>query len=216
MAKETAHQFGTPLTSLLGWIELLKINYNDPDKVLDTAEEIEDDVQKLGKITNRFSKIGSKAELKRENLADSLQEIHEYFSRRLPRFGKKVELSLSVPSDIEVLINRELFEWVIENLVKNALDAIEHTNGVIKISAREMKNKVEIEVNDNGKGVDLKRRKDIFRPGYSTKKRGWGLGLSLSKRIIEEYHSGKIFVSNSSPDEGTTFKIILDKPGKEG
>lgn len=211
MAKETAHQFGTPLTSLLGWIELLKLNYNDPDKVLDTAEEIQNDVQKLSRITNRFSKIGSKAELKKENVMDGLTEIYEYFSRRLPRLGKKVDLQLDGDPAIKAMLNRELFGWVIENLVKNALDAIEHSDGKISISVLEHKNKIEIEVTDNGKGIDLKRRKDVFRPGYSTKKRGWGLGLSLSKRIIEEYHSGKIFVSNSVPGEGTTFKIILDK-----
>ncbi len=213
MAKETAHQFGTPLTSLMGWIELLKLNYNDPDKVLDTAEEINNDVQKLSRITNRFSKIGSKAELKKENVKDSLTEIYEYFSRRLPRLGKKVELILEGDNTAEAMLNRELFGWVIENLVKNALDAIDHSSGRILISIADVKNKIEIEVKDNGKGIDLKRRKDVFRPGYSTKKRGWGLGLSLSKRIIEEYHSGKIFVSNSAPGEGTTFKIILNKIG---
>ncbi|MBK7865856.1 MAG: ATP-binding protein [Ignavibacteriales bacterium] len=110
------------------------------------------------------------------------------------------------------MINRELFGWVIENLVKNALDAIDHDAGKISIKISQVKSKVEIEVTDNGKGIDLKRRKDVFRPGYSTKKRGWGLGLSLSKRIIEEYHSGKIFVSNSIPGEGTTFRIIIDSP----
>lgn len=212
MAKETAHQFGTPLTSLMGWIELLKLNYADPDKVLDTAEEINNDVQKLSRITNRFSKIGSRAELKKENLYDSLQEIYEYFTRRLPRLGKKVEFTLEGDIHAEGMINRELFGWVIENLVKNALDAIDHDAGKISIKISKVKSKVEIEVTDNGKGIDLKRRKDVFRPGYSTKKRGWGLGLSLSKRIIEEYHSGKIFVSNSIPGEGTTFRILINAP----
>ena len=216
MAKETAHQFGTPLTSLMGWIELLKLNYADPDKVLDTAEEINNDVQKLSRITNRFSKIGSQAELKKENLYDSLQEIYQYFTRRLPRLGKKVELTLEGDLNAEGMINRELFGWVIENLVKNALDAIDHDAGKISIKIIQVKSKVEIEVTDNGKGIDLKRRKDVFRPGYSTKKRGWGLGLSLSKRIIEEYHSGKIFVSNSIPGEGTTFRIIIDSPHTTG
>jgi|APTNR8051073442_1049403.scaffolds.fasta_scaffold01134_16 signal transduction histidine kinase len=216
MAKETAHQFGTPLTSLMGWIELLKLNYSDPDKVLDTADEINNDVQKLSRITNRFSKIGSKAELKKENLYDSLQEIYEYFTRRLPRLGKKVELTLEGDLNAEGMINRELFGWVIENLVKNALDAIDHDAGKISIKIAQVKSKIEIEVTDNGKGIDLKRRKDVFRPGYSTKKRGWGLGLSLSKRIIEEYHSGKIFVSNSIPGEGTTFRIIIDSPHSTG
>ncbi|MCA0388803.1 MAG: HAMP domain-containing histidine kinase [Bacteroidetes bacterium] len=213
MAKETAHQFGTPLTSLMGWIELLKLNYSDPDKVLDTAEEINNDVHKLSRITNRFSKIGSKAELKKENVKDSLTEIYEYFSRRLPRLGKKVDLVLQGDDKAEAFINKELFGWVIENLIKNALDAIDHSTGRIVVNVVQVKNKIEIDVTDNGKGIDLKRRKDVFRPGYSTKTRGWGLGLSLSKRIIEEYHAGKIFVSNSIPGEGTTFKIILNKAG---
>lgn len=213
MAKETAHQFGTPLTSLMGWIELLKLNYSDPDKVLDTAEEINNDVHKLSRITNRFSKIGSKAELKKENVKDSLTEIYEYFSRRLPRLGKKVDLVLQGDDKAEAFINKELFGWVIENLIKNALDAIDHSTGRIVVNVVQVKNKIEIDVTDNGKGIDLKRRKDVFRPGYSTKTRGWGLGLSLSKRIIEEYHAGKIFVSNSIPGEGTTFKIILNRAG---
>lgn len=213
MAKETAHQFGTPLTSLMGWIELLKLNYSDPDKVLDTAEEINNDVHKLSRITNRFSKIGSKAELKKENVKDSLTEIYEYFSRRLPRLGKKVDLVLQGDEHAEAFINKELFGWVIENLIKNALDAIDHSTGRIVVNVVQVKNKIEIDVTDNGKGIDLKRRKDVFRPGYSTKTRGWGLGLSLSKRIIEEYHAGKIFVSNSIPGEGTTFKIILNRAG---
>ncbi|MBE2279143.1 MAG: HAMP domain-containing histidine kinase [Ignavibacteriaceae bacterium] len=211
MAKETAHQFGTPISSLMGWIELLRINYNDPDKVLDTAEEISNDVEKLNKITNRFSKIGSKADLKPENLLNCLERITDYFKRRLPRIGKMVDLRLECDEKIVAMMNTELFEWVIENLIKNSLDAIEHENGIISISAKEIRNNIEIEVSDNGKGIDTKRRKDVFRPGYSTKKRGWGLGLSLSKRIVEDYHKGKIMVKSSAAGEGTTFKIIINK-----
>lgn len=211
MAKETAHQFGTPISSLMGWIELLRINYHDPDKVLDTAEEISNDVEKLNKITNRFSKIGSKADLKPENLLNCLERITDYFKRRLPRIGKMVDLRLECDDKIVAMMNTELFEWVIENLIKNSLDAIEHENGIISISAKEIRNIIEIEVSDNGKGIDTKRRKDVFRPGYSTKKRGWGLGLSLSKRIVEDYHKGKIMVKSSTAGEGTTFKIIINK-----
>lgn len=209
MSKETAHQFGTPISSLMGWIEILKMHYDDKDKVLDTAHEIENDVEKLNKITNRFSKIGSKPELKAENLSFALDKVVSYFNRRLPQSGKKVNLAINCPNDITVLINVDLFEWVIENLIKNALDAIDHDNGLVEINVFRNKKMVEIEVTDNGKGIEIKRRKDIFRPGYSTKRRGWGLGLSLSKRIIEGYHHGKIFVKSSVPWVATTFKIIL-------
>ncbi len=211
MAKETAHQFGTPLSSLLGWIEILRLNYNDPDKVLDAADEITNDVEKLNRITYRFSKIGSKPELKPVNLHSTLTKVLEYFTRRIPQTGKKVDLNLSGNKDLMANINLELFDWVIENLIKNALDAIDNNNGKIDIVFRENKKFVEIEVTDNGKGIERNRRKDIFRPGYSTKRRGWGLGLSLSKRIIEEYHKGKIFVKSSLPEQGTVFLIRLKK-----
>lgn len=211
MAKETAHQFGTPLSSLLGWIEILRLNYNDPDKVLDAADEITNDVEKLNRITYRFSKIGSKPELKPVNLHSTLTIVLEYFTRRIPQTGKKVDLNLSGNKDLMANINLELFDWVIENLIKNALDAIDNNNGKIDIVFTENKKFVEIEVTDNGKGIERNRRKDIFRPGYSTKRRGWGLGLSLSKRIIEEYHKGKIFVKSSLPEQGTVFLIRLKK-----
>ncbi len=173
MAKETAHQFGTPLSSLLGWIEILRLNYNDPDKVLDAADEITNDVEKLNRITYRFSKIGSKPELKPVNLHSTLTIVLEYFTRRIPQTGKKVDLNLSGNKDLMANINLELFDWVIENLIKNALDAIDNNNGKIDIVFRENKKFVEIEVTDNGKGIERNRRKDIFRPGYSTKRRGW-------------------------------------------
>jgi len=209
MAKETAHQFGTPISSLMGWLEMLKLNYKDPDKVLDVTEEISNDVEKLNKITYRFSKIGAKPELAKKNVIEEMKQVVAYFERRLPQTGKTVELKIIGDESACAEINSELFEWVIENLIKNALDAIEGTSGKIEISVKEFKKRVEVEVTDSGKGIEMKRRKDVFRPGYSTKKRGWGLGLSLSKRIIEGYHSGKIFVKSSMPGEGTTFKIVL-------
>jgi signal transduction histidine kinase len=209
MAKETAHQFGTPISSLMGWLEMLKMNYREPDKVLDITEEISNDVEKLNKITYRFSKIGAKPELAKKNVIEEMKQVIAYFERRLPQTGKSVELKISGDEKACAEINSELFEWVIENLIKNALDAIEGTSGKIEISVKEFKKRVEVEVIDSGKGIEMKRRKDVFRPGYSTKKRGWGLGLSLSKRIIEGYHGGKIFVKSSMPGEGTTFKIIL-------
>jgi len=211
MAKETAHQFGTPISSLMGWLEMLKLNYKQPDAVLDITEEISSDVEKLNKITYRFSKIGSKPEIKNHIVYEEAKKVIDYFNRRLPQTGKSVELTLTGNQTLCAKINPELFEWVLENLVKNALDSIENKIGKININITEAKKAVEIEVSDNGKGIDLRRRKDVFRPGYSTKKRGWGLGLSLSKRIIEGYHGGKIFVKSSSPEEGTTFKVILKK-----
>ena len=211
MAKETAHQFGTPISSLMGWIEMMKMNYQKPDAVLDITEEISSDVDKLNRITYRFSKIGAKPEIKNQIVYEEVKKVTEYFNRRLPQTGKTVELTISGNETCCAQINGELFEWVLENLIKNALDAIETQKGKINIDILENKKNIELGVSDNGKGIDLRRRKDVFRPGYSTKKRGWGLGLSLSKRIIEGYHGGKIFVKNSSPAEGTTFKILLKK-----
>jgi signal transduction histidine kinase len=211
MAKETAHQFGTPISSLMGWLEMLKINYKEPDKVLDTAEEISNDVEKLNKITYRFSKIGASPELKKCIVFEEVKKVTDYFQRRLPQSGKSVELSIDGNKEASAQLNPELFEWVIENLVKNALDAIDSKQGKISIEVLDNKTNVEVDISDNGKGIDMKRRKDVFRPGYSTKRRGWGLGLSLSKRIIDGYHNGKIFVKNSAIGEGTTFKIILNK-----
>ena len=211
MAKETAHQFGTPISSLMGWLEMLKLGYKEPDKVLDITEEISSDVEKLNRITYRFSKIGSAPEMKSHYVSEEVKKVTDYFSKRLPQSGKAVQLNITGDKNIQVNLNAELFEWVLENLIKNALDAIDHKEGKIDINISQTNRNVEIEVADNGKGIDLKRRKDIFRPGYSTKRRGWGLGLSLSKRIIEGYHGGKIFVKNSVSGEGTTFKILLKK-----
>lgn len=214
MAKETAHQFGTPISSLMGWIEMLKMHYHDKDRVLDIANEISDDIERMNKITYRFSKIGAVPELKPLSVYDEILKVKDYFERRIPQLGKSVEIFIVGDKNATAHLNSELFEWVIENLIKNALDAIDHKQGRIDISIKELRKQIDIEVKDNGKGIDLKRRKDIFRPGYSTKRRGWGLGLSLSKRIIEVYHKGKIFVKSSILGEGTTFKIILKKAYK--
>ena len=211
MAKETAHQFGTPISSLMGWLEMLKLNYANPDKVLDISDEIESDVEKLSKITYRFSKIGSIPELKSKPVYEEVKNVTDYFQRRLPQTGKTVDLNIEGDKKVCAELNSELFGWVIENLIKNALDAIDSKKGKIDIIVKDTRSHVEVEVSDNGKGIEIKRRKDVFRPGYSTKRRGWGLGLSLSKRIVEGYHKGKIFVKNSAPGEGTTFKIILNK-----
>jgi signal transduction histidine kinase len=195
----------------MGWIEMLKIHYQDKDRVLDITNEISDDVEKLNRITYRFSKIGAVPELKKLSVYEEIHKVTQYFERRLPQLGKSVEIILQGDKQPSAELNAELFEWVIENLIKNALDAIDHKQGKIEITVKELRKEIEIDFTDNGKGIDLKRRKDIFRPGYSTKRRGWGLGLSLSKRIIEVYHKGKIFVKGSVIGEGTTFKIILKK-----
>ena len=211
MSKETAHQLGTPISSLMGWNEMLKMNYSNQDKVLDISDEMDSDLLRLNKITKRFSKIGSKPDLIEENPYKIIESVINYFQRRLPQLGKNVVISINGNVELKVKLNIELFEWVIENLIKNALDAIENKEGTITFNVEMIRNRVEIEVTDNGKGIEHNRRKDIFRPGYSTKRRGWGLGLSLSKRIIEDYHNGKIFVKQSALNVGTTFKIILVK-----
>lgn len=212
MAKETAHQLGTPISSLMGWYEYLKISYTKKEKVLEIAEEINSDLTRLNKVANRFSKIGSKPALQKVKIVDLLNRVMEYFHKRIPQTGKNVEININSDINPEVNLNAELFEWVIENLIKNSLDAIgRDQRGKIDINIIENSSNIFLEVEDNGKGINSKRKKDVFRPGYSTKRRGWGLGLSLSKRIIENYHNGKIFVKSSSPGKGTIFQITLNK-----
>jgi signal transduction histidine kinase len=210
MARETAHQLGTPISSMMGWVELLKHQTGSSDPtIVDTLHDMDNDLQRLQKIASRFSRIGSKPDLKDENLVEVIEKVLQYFQRRIPQTGKKVQLSLEHKSPITAQINSELFEWVIENLVKNGLDAIESGSGKITITLSERQNFVNIDVTDTGKGIDMTYRKEVFRPGFSTKKRGWGLGLSLSQRIIETYHSGKLTLKDSKPGIGTTFRIKL-------
>ncbi|MEN8157675.1 MAG: HAMP domain-containing sensor histidine kinase [Bacteroidota bacterium] len=204
MSKETAHQLGTPISSLMGWMEILKQSELDPD----TVEEMQKDASRLEKITDRFSKIGSKPTLKRSDLSMILTESLDYMRNRGP---KNIEYLLDLPEKpIRAILNNTLFEWVIENLCKNATDAIKRGGRVI-LHAVETENSVIIDVEDSGKGIAKSRFKTIFKPGYTTKRRGWGLGLSLSKRIIESYHNGKIFVLSSDPDDSTIIRIILKK-----
>lgn len=214
MAKETAHQLGTPLSSLMGWIEMMKEYASDNPKQLSTISEMEHDLHRLQKVTERFSKIGSKPSFKEEDLHEVVQSVLNYFQQRLPsRFaqGKQIDIGITTEEHPTIRINRELFEWVIENLIKNALDAMEDSVGKITFSITSKGNIILVDVKDTGKGIDMKMRKDIFRPGYSTKKRGWGLGLSLSKRIIEDYHKGKLFVKESKIGRGTIFRMKLTK-----
>lgn len=202
LSKETAHQLGTPISSLLAWLELLKAKYDD--KLL---QEMGKDVDRLSIIAERFSKIGSAPELKVVNLKEVVQNATQYISKRT---SQKVNIQCHFLGEEPMLIqlNVPLFEWVIENLCKNAVDAMEG-NGEIDIYIQKKHNEYVIDVKDTGKGIEKKQFKTIFNTGFTTKERGWGLGLSLAKRIIEEYHQGKIFVKQSEIKKGTVFRIIL-------
>lgn len=212
MSRETAHQLGTPLSSLLGWTEMLRLNAAEPAQVVSISDEISKDIERLNRIATRFSKIGSKPDLKIQNVVSVVSGVMGYLEDRMPRLGSAIAFSLETTHDeIPVAINRELFEWVLENLIKNASEAIESPHGSIAIRIEQPENgdHVLIDVTDTGKGMDARRRKEVFRPGFSTKTRGWGLGLTLAKRIVEEYHHGKLFVKDSAPGKGTTFRIRL-------
>jgi len=204
MAKETAHQIGTPLSSLLGWIELLRADNVDESMV----SEIEKDVTRLNVIADRFSKIGSIPELKKHNVVKETQDAFQYLESRS---SKQITFIFdSQKEEIYSQINLQLFGWVIENLVKNAIDAMKG-KGTIAININETMKSINILISDTGKGIPKNMRQQIFSPGFTTKQRGWGLGLSLSKRIIEDYHKGKIFVQKSEIDKGTTFCVSLRK-----
>lgn len=205
LSKETAHQLGTPISSLMAWVEVLKEEY--PDDAL--IPELDKDVSRLRLISDRFSKIGSKPELAMVSLQEVLAHVVDYIDRRT---SHNVVIRCQLPDhDVMVNINAALFEWVIENLCKNAVDAMNGGPGTISIAVMETGQKVAIDVVDTGKGISKKNIKNVFRPGFTTKKRGWGLGLSLAKRIIEEYHKGRIFVKSSEVGVGTTFRIELWK-----
>jgi len=209
MAKEAAHQLGTPISSLMGWLEVLRAKESVDESERLTFDEIEKDIQRLTRVSSRFSGIGSLPKLDEQSLKPVIENISEYMRRRLPQGGKTVELSIDIPEELKAPLNAELFEWVIENLLKNAIDATLFEQGKIDISAKKMDGNVLIDVSDSGKGIDRRQWKNVFRPGYSTKKRGWGLGLSLARRIVEDYHGGSLVLLHSRPDEGTTFRITL-------
>lgn len=210
MAKESAHQLGTPLSSLLGWIALLKDGINDRN-LLKITHELENDVQRLQSIAERFNKIGSAPELKPQRLGPVLEHVTDYMERRLPQISSHILLKKDIESAARVNMNSELLSWAVENLLKNAIDAIEPgmDDAVVGIRSRTEEDSVIIDVVDTGRGIEKKNFKEVFNPGFSTKKRGWGLGLSLSRRIVEDYHKGQIFVYKSAPGKGTTFRIIL-------
>lgn len=209
MARETAHQLGTPISSMLGWVELLKEQDNENPTAAETLRDMENDLHRLQKIAARFSKIGSKPDLHDEDVVDVVSKVMEYFKRRIPQTGKRIQLQIEHNGQAFARINRELFEWVIENLTKNGLDAIETGVGKITYTIADHGKYVFVDVTDTGKGIDAKNKKDVFRPGFSTKQRGWGLGLSLARRIVESYHKGKLLLKDSRPGVGTTFRIKL-------
>lgn len=205
MAKETAHQLGTPLSSLQGWVEMLK----DQEGNETIAYEMSKDVDRLKLVSDRFGKIGSTPQLEETNIVKQVNEMVSYIKRRAP---EKVIFTINSrnETDIPVMINAPLFDWVIENLLKNALDAMDG-KGSIAVDIKNETAQVIVDIADSGKGITGKNLSQVFKPGFTTKKRGWGLGLSLSKRIIQQYHKGELFVKSSEPGRGTTFRIVLKK-----
>jgi signal transduction histidine kinase len=206
LAKETAHQLGTPLSSLMAWVEVIR---EDPDmRQKGMVEELEKDIQKLKVVTERFSSIGSVPILRKENVVVLVNNVVTYLR---PRVSSKIKIEVfTLSENIFANVHAPLFEWVIENLIKNAVDAMGNAGTIAIKILRGNEGKVFIDVSDTGKGIPRSKMNMVFRPGFTTKKRGWGLGLTLAKRIIDTYHNGKIFVKNSEENEGTTFRIILN------
>ncbi|MBA2407284.1 MAG: HAMP domain-containing histidine kinase [Chitinophagales bacterium] len=209
MAKETAHQLGTPISALSGWVDYMKLQIDENHESYKVIPEVEKDIERLELIAERFSKIGSIPDLVSANLYDEVEKSTQYIRRRA---SGKVIIRLDAPQgkDVEAMISPPLFAWVIENLLKNALDAI-GGSGEIDISVNKQGKQTFIDIKDSGKGIPPGKLKTVFQPGYSTKKRGWGLGLSLAKRIVEEFHNGKIFVKESQVGKGTTFRIVFKR-----
>ena len=203
LSKETAHQLGTPISSLNAWNELLKATY--PNDAL--LPQMDEDIRRLQMIAERFSKIGSQPTLNQEAILPIVQSAMEYMRVRT---SNKITYTLHADTDCQVMVCKPLFEWVIENLCKNAIDSMEG-KGEITLSLTKQENKVHLDITDTGKGIDRRHFKTIFKPGYTSKKRGWGLGLSLAKRIIEDYHRGKLFVKQSQIGVGSTFRITLEQ-----
>ncbi|MCP4883913.1 MAG: HAMP domain-containing histidine kinase [Flavobacteriales bacterium] len=202
MAKETAHQLGTPISSLMAWNQLLEAQGVDQNIIV----EMNKDIERLNTVTNRFSKIGSDAILKQMNLVPIITKSVDYLKLRI---SAKIDLSLSSESDVIMAnVNSALLEWVIENITKNAVDSMEG-KGKIGIELRQVEDEIQIDITDTGKGIPANKLKTVFQPGYTTKKRGWGLGLSLVKRIVEDFHNGKVYVLKSELDKGTTFRLTF-------
>ncbi len=208
MARETAHQLGTPVSALMGWVDLLK---EKPERVDSILNEMNEDINRLDQIGNRFSKMGSSADKSNIRVAEMVTSVVNYLERRLPSLGKQVTINNTTKANAVIQANEVLLSWALENVIRNGIDAIEKEDGMIDIWATEDSQYIYIHVRDNGKGILRKDRKHVFRPGFSTKSRGWGLGLSLTQRIIQEIHSGSISIVDSSPGIGSEFQIRLPK-----
>lgn len=218
MAKETAHQLGTPLSSLLGWLEVVRMKYQSGNSEVfgryeleEIVERMQSDIKRLERVANRFGQIGSMPELRPVDLNTTIREVVSYFRTRLPGGGKGVKIEESYGEVKQLKINPELIAWVMENLIKNSLEVISPADGWIRISTSTSDDgkRAYITITDNGRGIPARRQNKVFLPGYTTKKRGWGLGLTLAKRIVEEYHRGRIQLTESVPDRQTTFLVTL-------
>ncbi|MBT3608662.1 MAG: HAMP domain-containing histidine kinase [Candidatus Marinimicrobia bacterium] len=204
MARETAHQLGTPVSALMGWVDWLK---EHPEKTEELIPEMEADLLRLEQIGRRFSKMGSKPEMEEFDLSERVERVVNYLMKRMPSLGKKVELINDIQPGISIKANGSLLAWSIENIIRNGIDAIDREDGKVTVSLRKDENAIKVRIQDNGKGIPKKDWRNIFRPGFSTKRAGWGLGLSLSTRIVEEIHSGRLHVIESSPKNGTIIEI---------
>ena len=208
LSRETAHQLGTPVSALLGWLDYLKHEKTDLEKIL---PEIESDIERLQQVNRRFSKMGSKPEVEYFNLSERISSTLEYLEKRMPSLGGKVILVNKIDPDVKIKANGTLISWAVENLIRNGIDAINKENGKIEVALKQDVHYVKIHITDNGCGIPKKDWKNIFRPGFTTKNSGWGLGLSLCERIINDVHGGKVSVLASSISEGTTFEIAISK-----
>ena len=206
LSRETAHQLGTPVSALLGWLDYLKNDNSNIEKIL---PEMESDIERLQQVNRRFSKMGSKPEMEFFDLSKRIESVLSYLNRRIPTLGKKVDLVNDIDPDIKIMANGTLISWTIENLIRNSIDSISGETGLIRLSMSQDQNNVKIRISDNGCGVPKKDWKNIFRPGFTTKKSGWGLGLSLCQRIINEVHRGDIYVLESRINSGTVFEINI-------
>ena len=206
MSRETAHQLGTPVSALLGWLDHLKEDSSSIEKII---PELESDIDRLEQVSRRFSKMGSKTEMEYFDLSKRIEKVMSYLNRRIPTLGKKVELVNDISPNIKIMANGTLLSWAIENLIRNSIDSIDVESGLIRLSLNQEEDKVKIRISDNGCGIPKRDWRNIFRPGFSTKKSGWGLGLSLCQRIIKEVHNGSIYILESNIDSGTVFEINI-------
>ena len=208
LSRETAHQLGTPVSALLGWLDYLKNERTDLEKIL---PEIESDIERLQQVNRRFSKMGSRPELEYFNLSKRISSTLDYLGKRMPSLGGKVILMNKIDPDVKIKANGTLISWAVENLIRNGIDSIDKENGKIEVTLKQDVHHIKIHITDNGCGIPKKDWKNIFRPGFSTKNSGWGLGLSLCERIINDVHGGKVSVLASKIHEGTTFEIAISK-----